>query len=90
MYICFNKIKKAMRINRILMIEIGDDLFFDFKETAKAVGILRKDGELIAWVPKSALKDGDVDGEFWLPEEDFEKFQKSTKEYYAKKNMSNQ
>jgi hypothetical protein len=70
------------------MIEIGDDLVFDFKETAKAVGI-QCDGEIV-WVPKSALKDGEVAGEFWLPVEDFLKFQKSTREFYAKKNMSNQ
>jgi hypothetical protein len=69
------------------MIEVGDDLFFDFKETAKAVGILCNNE--IVWVPKSALKDGEVAGEFWLPVKDFEKFQKSTREFYAKK-MSNQ
>lgn len=76
-----------MKISKILMIEIGDELIFDFKQTAKAVGI-EYDGEII-WIPKSALRDGDVEGEVWVKVDDFLKFQKSTREYYAKKNKSN-
>jgi hypothetical protein len=67
---------------KIKIIEVGDNRYSQFRETEKAFGIY--DGTHTVWVPKRALKEGDVVGQYKLRLEDWFKFRISSKNYNKK------
>jgi len=65
---------------KINIIEVGDKRYSQFRETEKAVGIWN--GTITVWVPKKALQQGDVVGQFWVKFEDWVQFKVNSERFY--------